>query len=401
LFIGETLHVATHVAVTASTLSGIILPDGITQQTLLQYADDTTFSLVGVESNIHTISLLLAEFGLMTGLVYNPRKSVVYWFGSLAPPGWIHTFGCQVAQTSELSKLLGTPFGISLDIDDVDEFLQQKITKKLQYWSSQFLSLVARKVIVNSILVSTLWFFIHVWVGSDSIIRRVRASLRDYLWSGTDGHAIACVGWNDYWADKMAGGLNLIDPDEALVALSSKWILKVMEPGISALHTLLQHRLDRIRPSRLGTWPSSLHWALTSNFSAPRGSPLWNRIVKSWKNMSKFIDAVWPRNHEEVLQISLWWTIQFIGHNFGFSEARASQLYKRGCQTLADIWDTSRQSLRSWRDVQIDFGFTKAEYGQYVLFQQQLPISWQDLLTLASPDPQSIDWFGIFSKHDQ
>ena len=34
-------------------------------------------------------------------------------------------------------------------------------------------------------------------------------------------------------------------------------------------------------------------------------------------------------------------------------------------------------------------------------FQQQLPRPWQDLLTLASLDPQPTDWLGIFSEYNQ
>ena len=133
LLIMETLHSAIRAAVVAGTLSRITLPHGITQQTLLQYADDTMFSLVSIEQNIHNISSLVKEFGLATGLVYNPHKSLVYWFGPLASPRWINTFDCQVAQTQDLSRLLGTPFGISLHTDDVDTFLQQKLAKKLIY----------------------------------------------------------------------------------------------------------------------------------------------------------------------------------------------------------------------------------------------------------------------------
>jgi hypothetical protein len=308
LLVGETLHAATRAAVAASTLSGIMLPDGVTQQTLLQYADDTTFTLAGEEHNLLAISSLLQDFGYATGLVYNPQKSVLYWFSQDAPPGWLQTFGCQIARTRDLSKPLGTPFGLSLKTDDVDSFLQDKITKKLSYWNSQFLSLAARRVIVNSILLSTLWFFIHIWAGSDSIIQKIRASLRDYLWSGTEGHAIARVGWDDCCAVKEVGGLNLIDPEEALVALSSKWVLRVLEPGTSALHTLLRYRLGKLRPSRSGTWPPSLQWALTFKFTAPRGTRIWNRLVQSWKRINKFIDAIRPRNSEEVLRVNLWWT---------------------------------------------------------------------------------------------
>jgi hypothetical protein len=283
LLVGETLHAATRVAVAANKLSGIVLPDGVSQQTLLQYADDTTFTLVGEERNLLAISSLLQDFGHATGLVYNTRKSVLYWFSPLIPPRWLQSFGCQIAQTQDLSKLLGTPFGISLETNDVDAFLQQKITKKLNYWNSQFLSLTARRVIVNSILLSTLWFFIHIWAGSNSIIKKIRASLRDYLWSGTEVRAIARVGWDDCCADKKVGGLNLI---EALVALTSKWVLRALEPGTSTLHILLRYRLGKLRPTRAGTWPPSLHWALTSKFYAPRGTRIWNRLIQSWKQMN-------------------------------------------------------------------------------------------------------------------
>jgi hypothetical protein len=52
-------------------------------------------------------------------------------------------------------------------------------------------------VVVNSILLSTLWFFIQIWVGSDLVIKVIRASLRDFLWSGTDDTPIAYVSWED------------------------------------------------------------------------------------------------------------------------------------------------------------------------------------------------------------
>jgi hypothetical protein len=87
LLVAEALHSATRAAVADGSLSGITLPDGVTQQTLLQYPDDTPFSLQGIERNLQMVSTLLSKFGEASGLVYNPRKSVVYWFGEgLAPP---------------------------------------------------------------------------------------------------------------------------------------------------------------------------------------------------------------------------------------------------------------------------------------------------------------------------
>lgn len=39
----------------------------------------------------------------------------------------------QLAEEGDLSKLLGTPFGLNLNVRDVDQFLYHKISKKLVY----------------------------------------------------------------------------------------------------------------------------------------------------------------------------------------------------------------------------------------------------------------------------
>ena len=73
-----------------------------------------------------------------------------------------------------MSRLLDTPFGLNLNTPDVDAFLYSKISKKLDYWSSMKLSLAGRIVVCNKILLSTLWFFITVWGGSNKILKKIR-----------------------------------------------------------------------------------------------------------------------------------------------------------------------------------------------------------------------------------
>jgi hypothetical protein len=87
---------------------------------------------------------------------------MLYWLGELDPPLWLGIFGYQVAVDRHLTKLPKTPFGISLEVADIDEFLFQKIKKKLRYWTTLFLSLPARAIVANSIPLLTLWYFIHI-----------------------------------------------------------------------------------------------------------------------------------------------------------------------------------------------------------------------------------------------
>lgn len=54
---------------------------------------------------------------------------------------WLLGYNWQWAEEGDLSKLLGTPFGLNLKTRDVDQFLYAKISKKLDYWNTMKLSL--------------------------------------------------------------------------------------------------------------------------------------------------------------------------------------------------------------------------------------------------------------------
>ena len=84
----------------------------------------------------------------------------------------------------DISKLLGTPFGLDITTEDVDKFLMTKIDKKLVMWSNIKVNSVGRVLIANCMIVSTMLFFLAIWGGSSTSIQRITAKIRDYLWSG-------------------------------------------------------------------------------------------------------------------------------------------------------------------------------------------------------------------------
>lgn len=190
---------------------------------------------------------------------------------------------------------------------------------------------------VNSVLLSTLWYFISIWGGSTAILRTIRASLRNYLWAGTEENARARVRWDDCCAAKRVGGLGIIDPEESLTALMGKWVIKALVPDTSSLHIFLRHRLAGLWPPGSGSWPRSLQWALLAKFSAPQGSKLWNKLIQAWRLLSPLVDAKPPTTFEEIQNTQLWWTTHFLGNNFGFTLQRVRQLTHKGLQCLRDL----------------------------------------------------------------
>jgi hypothetical protein len=175
--------------------------------------------------------------------------------------------------------------------------------------------------------------------GTIQVIRHIKSNLMNFLWSGSSHRTRVRVSWTDCCAAKGKDGLDLIDPQEAMEALMEKWILKALQLGASNLQKFLRYRLQKLKPATRGTWPPSIQWALTHQFSAPRGYRIWNRMMQGWKKFSKKLEMSAPTNAIEVLNTPLWWTTHFYVGNFGFSLAEAARLMKSGITHIRDLWN--------------------------------------------------------------
>lgn len=103
-----------------------------------------------------------------------------------------------MAQEGDLSKLFSTPFWLNFNTPYMDQFLHAKPTKKLDYWSTMHLSLACKFIICNHVHLSTLWFFITIWGGSNKILRRIHGAIYNYLWWCKYQLTWTCVSWKEY-----------------------------------------------------------------------------------------------------------------------------------------------------------------------------------------------------------
>ena len=63
---------------------------------------------------------------------------------------------------------------------------------------------------------------------------------RNYLWYGFENTTIARVSWDDCMMPKEVGSCSFILLEVAMKALSSKWILQALLPGMSNLQIILR-----------------------------------------------------------------------------------------------------------------------------------------------------------------
>lgn len=132
---------------------------------MLMYADDTSFTTFGDEEKVRNLIYLFETFCLPPGLVLNWTKSNGYWKcdSTAGRFAWRDHLGIAWAENDSVSKLLGAPFGLSLTTANVDEFLHNRLEKKLTYWSSTKINPTGRGVVANNLLLSSMFFFLSIW----------------------------------------------------------------------------------------------------------------------------------------------------------------------------------------------------------------------------------------------
>jgi hypothetical protein len=128
---------------------------------------------------------MVATFQLFSGasslLINESKSSMYYWHPSGdVRPQWTQGFKWEWANGQDVSKLLGAPFGI-----DSDNFLRAKLEKKLTYWVTVKLNLAGREIIANSVLVSTLFYFLAIWGGTVDGIKCITGMIRNFYWAGS------------------------------------------------------------------------------------------------------------------------------------------------------------------------------------------------------------------------
>jgi hypothetical protein len=97
-----------------------------------------------------------------------------------------------------------------------------KIEKKLQYWCSIRLNTTGREVIANGVLISTLFYFLAIWGGTKAGVQKIISKIRNFYWSGFVQQCRARVAWKMCCQKRVEGGLNLMDPMDALTSMMGR-----------------------------------------------------------------------------------------------------------------------------------------------------------------------------------
>ncbi len=77
---------------------------------------------------------------------------------------------------------MGTSFELNVDTKEINQFLVNRLQKKLKYLYSMHIPLTKTITIVKYIFFLVLWYFTNVWVGTKQVIKKCRALMCNFLW---------------------------------------------------------------------------------------------------------------------------------------------------------------------------------------------------------------------------
>ena len=87
----------------------------------------------------------------------------------------IFCLGIAHGEDDDVSKVLGAPFGLSFTTKNVDDFLYEKLIRKLIHWSATQVNPTCCGVVTSNRLLSLTFFFLSIWGGSKDRVARIKS----------------------------------------------------------------------------------------------------------------------------------------------------------------------------------------------------------------------------------
>ncbi|KAL8542630.1 hypothetical protein ACS0TY_003492 [Phlomoides rotata] len=178
----------------------------------LLYADDILIFAKATYSNIRQLHHILSSYGGLSGHLYNPSKSKVY-FGSAVTrhvkAGMLRSTG--ISEGALPFTYLGVPIFRGAPRTCHLAAMADSIIAKFSKWKGHALSIAGQKCMINSIIAASLVHSMMVYYWPRSLLKRIESAMRNFLWSGDilKKNTSCSVSWSRCSSPIDEGGLGI------------------------------------------------------------------------------------------------------------------------------------------------------------------------------------------------
>jgi hypothetical protein len=193
--------------------------------TSLSFADDLLMFARGDSNSVRAMLECFHKFSRSTGLRVNTQKCSIY-FGAVDD----QVMSDIMIQTGFQQGVL--PFRY-LGIPITDKRLAiryylpliEKIVQKVTHWSARLLSYAGRVQLIQSVIFSTVNFWMQCLPLPKAVIQKIEATCRSFLWTGSENISRKSpIAWQKVCRPKTKGGMSIID----LTVWSQVQLLKML-----------------------------------------------------------------------------------------------------------------------------------------------------------------------------
>lgn len=178
--------------------------------------------------------------------------------------------------------------------------IQTRLTNSILKYKGRHLSLAARVIVANSLILSTLWYLLTLWAGDLKFLHKIQQQIDLFVWNGkprVDRHTIT--------QSKAKGGLGLLSVQEQYRAIVGNLMLWIMGPGGHPLQVILRSHIGALSAKKWGV--SDLAWLVTKgNSKRVGGSAPWRNICQAWVSLKPLLTNLPPQNLIEWKALPLW-----------------------------------------------------------------------------------------------
>lgn len=236
--------------------------------THLCFADDLMVFADGTKRSVEGILEVFEDFDKMSGLKISMEKSTLFMAGT-ATTRQYEILDQFPFETGKLPvRYLGLPL-LTKNMT-VSDFLPliEKIRKRINSWTSRYLSYAGRLQLIKSVITSLTNFWMAAFKLPSGCLKEIEKLCSAYLWSGPDLNGKkAKIAWKDVCREKEEGGIGLrpLKKVNKVCCLKLLWrLLSAKSLWVNWIKTYL------IRKGSI--------WMMKENTQG--GSWMWRKILK-------------------------------------------------------------------------------------------------------------------------
>lgn len=100
------------------------------------------------------------------------------------PPAGFELLPSKWEDESNATKHLGFPVANNFSTLQLKEQIQFGVSSNLNKLKQRHLSLAGRVLIANSLIMSTIWYFITLWAGDLDFLNHLQSQIERFIWAG-------------------------------------------------------------------------------------------------------------------------------------------------------------------------------------------------------------------------